>query len=306
MASLQSYILRFLIRHTINWNKTLAEVRQDLVRLDRTLKLPDGVDHIPVSAGNALTEWFLPAKASEESVIVYLHGGGYGLGLVNTNRSFVARIAKTSGLRVLLVDYGLAPEHPFPAALDDTLTAYRWLLSQGVRPEKIGFLADSSGGGLGLATLISLRDAGDPLPVAMACMAPMVDLTHSGESRRTRANIDPYRIKPEFYIDRHYVKGHDPMNPLISPLYADLRHLPPMLIHASDYDIFLSDAIRLAEKAQHAGIEVSLKIWEKMWHLFHMSAAILPEGRIAVQEICTYLRNKVESGISYEEYEITE
>jgi acetyl esterase/lipase len=223
-------------------------------------------------------------------LILYVHGGGYSLGLVNTNRNFVMSIARKTGLRVVLVDYRLAPENPFPAALEDFLTVYRGLLAQGVEAGQIAVMGDSSGCGLALAGLTCIRDAGEPFPAAMVSMCPMVDQTNSGETFRTRARLDPYHLDPRYYMNQYVLVGQDPCNPLLSPLYVDLRELPPMLIHAGDHDVFLSDATRLAEKARNAGVDVTLKVWDSMWHIFQMSAEILPEGRASLDEICAYLQ----------------
>lgn len=257
------------------------------------VKFPEATEALPVLAGGVKAEWLVPAGAAENKVILYLHGGGYCLGIVNTNRNFVARVASESGCKVLLADYRLAPENPYPAAVEDVLAAYRWLLSEGFLPENIVIAADSSGCGLTLAALITLRDNGEPLPAALAFMSPVVDLKNMGESMKTRADTDPFQLKPEFYIANYYVADHDPAAPLISPLYAELQGLPPMLIHGSDYDIFLSDSVRLAEKALKAGVDVTLKVWEKMWHNFHMSAGLLPEGRAALREIYSFINEKL-------------
>ncbi len=297
MASLQSTLIRFMISKTVNWNKSLAEVRSDLAKMGGALKIPAGMQCTQSMLAGVKVEEFVPAvngsKASTMRrirLILYVHGGGYSLGLVNTNRNFVMSIASKTGLRVVLVDYRLAPENPFPAALKDFLAVYRGLVSQGVEPGQIAVMGDSSGCGLALAGLTCIRDAGEPLPAAMIAMCPMVDQTNSGETFRTRARLDPYHLDPKYSMNQYVLIGQDPCNPLLSPLYADLHGLPPILIHAGDYDVFLSDATRLAEKARQAGVDVTLKVWDSMWHIFQMSAEVLPEGRASLNEIFAYLR----------------
>jgi epsilon-lactone hydrolase len=297
MASLQSTLIRFLISKTVNWNKPLVEVRSDLAKMGGALKIPAGIQYTQNLIDGAKVEEFVPVVNSSKAssmrrirLILYVHGGGYSLGLVNTNRYFVMSIARKTGLRVVLVDYRLAPEHPFPAALEDFLAVYRGLLAQGVQAGQIAVMGDSSGCGLALAGLTYLRDAGEPLPAAMIAMCPMVDQTNSGETFRTRAQVDPYHLDPKYFMNQYVLVGQDPRNPLLSPLYADLRGLPPILIHAGDHDVFLCDATRLAEKASQSGVVVTLKVWDSMWHIFQMSAEIVPEGRESLDEILAYLQ----------------
>jgi acetyl esterase/lipase len=198
-------------------------------------------------------------------------------------------IAQQSGMQVFLLDYRLVPEHPFPAALDDFVGGYRGLLAERLKPEQLAVIGDSSGCGLALAGLACLRDAGDPLPAALAAMCPMVDQTNSGETFQSRAALDPYQLDPKYAMNQYVLAGQDPCNPLLSPLFGELRGLPPLLIHAADHDVFLSDATRLAEKARQAGVPVTLKIWPGMWHIFQMSAELLPEGQASLNEIFAYL-----------------
>jgi acetyl esterase/lipase len=297
MASIQSKVIRFLIKNSVNWNKPLADVRGDLARMGGKLNVPADIQYIQREIQGVAIDEFIPRvkpqvnKVGRIRQIIYAHGGGYSLGLVNTNRAFVMQIARQSGARVTLVDYRLAPENPFPAALEDFLGVYRGLLDEGVPAEQIAVLGDSSGCGLALAGLIRLRDSGDPLPAALAAMCPMVDQTNSGETFQTRARVDPYQLKPEFYMNQYVLIGQTPKNPLLSPIYADLHGLPPLLIHAADHDVFLSDATRLAQKASQAGVPVTLKVWESMWHIFQMSAAVLPEGQASLDEIYQFLAN---------------
>jgi monoterpene epsilon-lactone hydrolase len=195
-------------------------------------------------------------------------------------------------MRALAIDYRLAPEHPFPAALEDCYTVYHWLLRNGIAPQNIVIAGDSAGANLTLAALISLRDAGIPLPSAAVCLSPMTDLLATGESFRSKH--DPALTKNfALTMARHYASNQDRHLPLLSPYYGDLRELPPLLIQVGEDEILLSDAQRLADKAQHAGVAVTLVIWPNMWHVWHLLVPILPEAQEAVNAIATFIREHI-------------
>lgn len=293
MASFRSSILRFLIRNTMNWNKSLGEIRTDLERLNKKADIPQNIKVQAISARGVKAELIEPVGAPSDKIVIYLHGGGYCLGIVNTNRSFVAKIAAGTGFRTLLVDYRVAPENPFPAAIEDVVAVYRWLLGSGYLPHNIAFMADSSGCGLTLAALMNLKNDTVSMPAAAAFITPMVDLTGSGESFVTRKDVDPFQYLDPLSIIKNYIGDNNPKLPVLSPLFGDLQGLPPMLIHAGDYDVFLSDAVRLGKKARESGIEVTFKIWDKMWHIFHMNADFLPDAKTALEEICAYIKGKI-------------
>lgn len=292
MASFRSSILRLLIRKTVNWNKPLSEIRAEIERMNKKAEIPPNLNVTPILAGEVQAELFEPIDAPKDKIIIYLHGGGYCLGIVNTNRSFVAKISTGTGMKVLLVDYRLAPENVFPAALEDAVSSFRWVLNKGYLPKNIFIVADSSGCGLSLAALMTLRNNNEPMPSAMVFISPVVDLKGTGDSIETRKKEDPFQYSDPLSIAKNYVGENDATLPIISPLFGDLYGLPPILIHASDYDVFLSDSIRLAEKLKRANKEVDLKIWAKMWHIFHMSYSLLPEGKVALEEIFMYIKGK--------------
>ncbi|MBI3759112.1 MAG: alpha/beta hydrolase [Deltaproteobacteria bacterium] len=213
----------------------------------------------PVSAGGVPAEWIIPPNASDDRVILYLHGGGYVMGSINTHRAMIARIARASQAKALALDYRMGPEYPFPAAVDDACAAYRWLIAQEYKPGRIVISGDSAGGGLTLATLLALRDSGAPLPAAAVPISPWADLEGTGESVVTRAAADPMVDKAGLLrMAKMYHGDQDPKNPLISPIHADYKGLPPMLIQVGDAEILLSDATRVTEKAKAAGVEVEL------------------------------------------------
>jgi acetyl esterase/lipase len=204
---------------------------------------------------------------------LYLHGGWYVFGSAATYRELIGRLSLATGMWVLAPDYRLAPEHPFPAAVDDAVAAYRWLLGIGIEPGRIVIAGDSAGGGLAMATLVALSDAGDQLPAAAVLLSPAIDLTCSGDSYTSRATSDPLFTREQVVtLVAHYLAGADPTSPLASPIYADLAGLPPLLVHVGSDEVLLDDSTRLAERARAAGVEVDLKVWDGMWHGFQRFA----------------------------------
>jgi acetyl esterase/lipase len=248
----------------------------------------------PVDAGGVKAEWIVPPNAAADRVILYLHGGGYVMGSINTHRAMVARIARASQARALALDYRLAPEHPFPAAVDDATAAYRWLLTQGYQPSKIVISGDSAGGGLVLAALVALRDAKVALPACAVPISPWTDMEGTGASMKTNASKDPM-VAPSggngglFNMAKAYVANADPKNPLASPLHADYRALPPLLIQVGGTETLLDDSTRVAEKAKAAGVKVDLEVWDEMIHVWHVFAKLLPEGQQAIDRIGQYV-----------------
>jgi epsilon-lactone hydrolase len=245
----------------------------------------------PVTAGGVPAEWISAAGAADDRVILYVHGGGYVMGSIATHREVVARLSKASGARGLALDYRLAPEHPFPAAVDDAVAAYRWLLAQNIKSANIVVAGDSAGGGLTVATLLAIRDAKLPLPAAGVCISPWVDMEGTGESMTTRAKADPVVQKQGLLgMAQLYLGGKDAKSPLAAPLHADLTGLPPLLIQVGDAETLLSDSTRLAEKAKNAGVKVELEVWPEMPHVWHLFAPFLPEGQQAIEKIGKYVR----------------
>jgi len=254
-------------------------------------QLPMDVRCEPVDAGSVPAEWITTPDAVAERVICYLHGGGYVLGSINTHRELASRLSRAASARVLILDYRLAPENLFPAAVDDSIAAYRWLLSIGVDPARLVIAGESAGGGLTIATLVALRDAGEPLPAAGICLSPWVDLACLGESIVTKAEIDPVVNKENILmLAKAYLGDTDPCTPLASPLYADLTGLPPLLIQVGTAECLFDDAMRLADHARAAGVDVTLEPWDDMIHMWHMFAAILPEGQQAIDRIGEFIR----------------
>jgi monoterpene epsilon-lactone hydrolase len=275
---------------------TFQEKRAGFEFMTSIFVVPPDVEWEPIDAGGVPAEWITTPQATDSRVICYLHGGGYTMGSVNTHREMVSRLSRAASARALSVDYRLAPENPFPAAVEDATTAYRWLLGTGVDPASVVIAGDSAGGGLTAATLVALRDEGAPLPAAGVCLSPWVDMEGIGESMTAKAEADPM-VQREDLLEtaKAYLNGVDPRTPLAAPLYADLTGLPPLLIQVGTAETLLDDAIRLAERARAAGVDVTFEPWEDMIHVWHFMASMLPEGEQAIERIGEFIRERVAS-----------
>lgn len=296
MPSPESLRIRALLKQYVApmfaGSSSLEELRAFLENLAQG-PLPPGTRVEKITIGRTPAEWVSGPNAEEGRVIFYLHGGAYALGSCNSHRDLAARLAIASGARALVIEYRLAPENPFPAGLEDAVAAYRWLIERGTKPGNIVIAGDSAGGGLTLATLLSLRDAGDPLPAGAVLLSPWTDLAITGESYTSRAEFDPMLSKAGMpQTVAFYLGDRDPKTPLASPLYADLHGLPPLHIHVGEDEVLLDDSTRLAERARAAGVDVSLEVWEGMWHVFPTSAAQLPEGAQAIEKIGAFVKQR--------------
>jgi acetyl esterase/lipase len=236
-------------------------------------------------------EWVSAADVDASRAILYLHGGGYAIGSLNTHRRLAFDISAASGARVLLLDYRLAPEHPFPAAVDDAAKGWRWLLKQGFPANKLAIAGDSAGGGLTIATLINLRDQKLGLPACAVAISPWVDLEGVGTSMTARSEQDPMVQKPGLsWMADMYLAGKDARTPLAAPLHADLEGLPPILIQVGTAETLLDDSTRIAERLHSAGDEVKLSVWPNMLHVFPLFAPILSEGMDGCREIGQFIK----------------
>ncbi|MGV8997213.1 MAG: alpha/beta hydrolase [Parvibaculaceae bacterium] len=297
MASIRALLLdralRLFSMRKIDPKVDPAVIRAKVNRLAKRYgRKPKHVDIELIDIDGMPAEIITPRNCIPTRTLLYLHGGGYILCSPDTHRSLVAALAKKSGSRALLIDYRLAPEHPFPAAIDDAMKAYRWLLAEGTDPETITIAGDSAGGGLALATLFSIRDAGLPLPSGAALLSPWTDLTMSGDSHITHGKTDPMlSVEGALLGARHYLGGAKPTDPLASPLFGDFTGLPPLMIHVGEREILLDDSLRVAERARAAGTLVDLKVWPGLPHVFQ-AARFLPEARASVNEIAEFLRQQ--------------
>lgn len=241
--------------------------------------------------------WFEKKNSAARGVLFYLHGGGYVAGSPSTHRAILWRLADGTRLRVFAPEYRLAPEFPFPAAVEDAVRSFTWLLESGVRAEDLVIGGDSAGAGLAVASLVALKEAGLPLPRTCFLISPWVDLASTGASYLTNAAADPVVTTPALRrLAEFYLQGQDVLQPLASPLFADLRGLPPALIQVGGIEVMLDDAKRLAQRLREAGIAVRLDIWPRMPHAWHMMAFLLPEARAAIGEIVEYLDRSLGEG----------
>lgn len=269
-------------------------MRKNMEAASAAAPVPEGVAFTPTDANGVPAEWTAADGARDDVAIVYLHGGGYVMGSLATHRGLCARLSRAARARVLSVDYRLGPEHPHPAAVEDALAAVRFVREGGFAPERTAVAGDSAGGGLTLAALVALRDAGDPAPAAGLCISPWADLALTGDTIETKAGEDPMVGGADLArMADAYLAGQDPRTPLASPLYADLAGLPPLLLQVGSAEVLLDDAVRLAERARRAGTRAELRVWQDMIHVWHAFAEILPEGQEAVDEMAVFLEERL-------------
>jgi epsilon-lactone hydrolase len=272
---------------------SIEAVREGFEQMGAMFPVPGDVKREPVTAGGVKAEWLSAPEAAADRVVLYLHGGGYVIGSINTHRALGASVSRAAKARVLLIDYRLAPEHPHPAAVEDAVSAYRFLLQQGISPKRIALAGDSAGGGLVIATLVALRDAGEKLPATGVCLSPWIDLECLGESMTTKAAVDPMVQKEGvLQLAAHYLGGKSPRTPLAAPLYADLSGLPPLLIQVGTAETLLDDASRLAERARKAGVNVTYDPWEGMIHVWQLFAPMLDEGKQAIDKFGAFIQKQ--------------
>jgi acetyl esterase/lipase len=292
--SLRARLVRAAYRAFIKRSQrdlTIDDIRRSFRRMEAMVPPPPRGTHTEiVDAGGVRAHIVSTRRSSPQRHVLYLHGGAYTIGSPRLYRHFTWRVADAARARVLIIAYRLAPEHPYPAALDDAVAAWQWLLARGADPQHAFIMGDSAGGGLALATMLKLRDAGLPLPAAAVALSPWTDLALTGASFRDNAARDPMLVAsdvPRFAAG--YVGQADARDPYVSPLYGDPRGLPATLIQAGSDEILRDDAVRMAQAMRDAGCAVELQIWPKMPHVWHLLAPVLPEARAALGEIARFL-----------------
>jgi epsilon-lactone hydrolase len=287
--------LRWIGRRERAKDPDIAVLRRRMLALERiTPGPPRGTQVTRVNAGGVKAVRIATDRSRADHHVLYLHGGGYVFGSPSQYRDFIWRIATVAAAQVLCLSYRLAPEHPFPAAVDDAASAYRWLIAQGAAPGSIAVMGDSAGGGLAFSALLRLRDEGVPLPAATVALSPWTDLAMTGQSLRMNARRDPSLVPERAQsFARHYLGSADPRDPHVSPLYGDLTGLPPSLIHVGSDEILRDDSVRMAEKLRACGCSVELEIWPRMPHAWHLFARVLPEARLAIARIGEFLRQQM-------------
>ena len=291
-----------LVRLGVRWfmkrrgpYKTVEDSRRSLVVAKALApRTPTGTSRAVVNAGGVMAERVTTPAVHGNSHVLYLHGGGYVGGSPAYYRHLTWRIAAAARGLLFAIDYRLAPEHPFPAALEDAVTAYRWLLADGADPRQIAIIGDSAGGGLAFAMMLKVRDEGGPLPSVAVALSPWTDLALTGPSLRVNAEADPMlNVDDARLFADQYLAGADPHNPYASPLYGDLVGLPPTLIQVGSDEILLDDAVRMTERLRAAGCRVELEIWPRMPHVWQLFAPVLPEARQAVARIGAFVQQRL-------------
>lgn len=293
MISFRARLVRFVTRQlfrNIDGNADIPSLRVRWEKLAARSRTASGIRVKYVDIAGVECEWLVPTDCRDAPVLLYLHGGAYVSGSAKTHRAMVSYLAKKAGMRALLPNYRLAPEHPFPAGLEDCVAVYRALVDDGVDPADIAIAGDSAGGGMTMATLLMLRDAGETLPTAGVLLSPWLDLTGTGESTKSRARHDPlFRVQDMPNAAAHYASPEQQRHPLVSPVFGDVHGLPPMLIQVGDHEILLSDSTRIADKISAAGGQVTLQVWPDMWHVFQYFVGRMPEAQRGLDDIASFL-----------------
>ncbi|TXH04582.1 MAG: alpha/beta hydrolase [Nevskiaceae bacterium] len=286
-------VTRLLLRPVLSGDMPIPRQRARLAQISRLMgliPLPRGTLVSQQPLGGVPTEWLENLHAGVQGYLLYLHGGAYAIGSPASHRNLTAHLAKRCGVRVAVPDYRLAPDHPFPAAVDDALAAYRALIDMGVAAQDIVIAGDSAGGGLTLACALAIRDAGLPLPAGLICLSPWTDLTGSGQSMTGNAATEAMLShRATGVYAGAYLNGADPRTPLASPMYADLAGLPPLLIQVADAEILYNDATRLADAAQRAGVRTDLQVYANLWHVWQLYAGQMPEADDAVASMAQFV-----------------
>lgn len=307
MASLKSKIFNFMMRNRhlfrgrltrepFDFDTSIAHFREQCEKSAKKYsRLPAGIKITPERIDDLKSEWIVPDGADPEKVILYVHGGGYVSGSCNDHRAFVAKFAKYCGVTNLLYEYRLAPEHPFPAAVEDSVKAYQWLLDRQFKPSHIIIAGESAGGGLCLATLLALKEQKIPMPAAAVAISPWTDLTCSSDSYTTKNRVSVAPRNSWLVFSKYYAGNHPANLPLISPLFGDLTGLPPIFINSAVDDELYEDGEKFYHKAKAAGVEITFRPGVGMVHCYPLLAPFFKEATEAMQEICEFIQKQFES-----------
>jgi len=291
-SSLALRLVKMILRLTFkkkvrDLGKTL-KLRKTWERFAYFLHIAPGVTCAPFTHPSCPAEWLIPEK-QPLATLLYLHGGAYCLGSRKTHRAFLSHLCHLTNTRILSFDYRLAPEHPFPAALNDAIEMYHWLRKQ-MGPSSIYIAGDSAGGGLALALLLALKKEAAPLPKGVICFSPWIDLTHQGKTLKTNQKTDPLLYAPSLpVIAKAYIGNEDPSHPHLSPLYGNWHNLPPLFVQAAQEEILLSDSLRLYDKVKNSKGAITLEIWKNRFHAWPYFASFLPEAREAILHVKSFL-----------------
>lgn len=303
MTSFKAKMFNFMIRNrhllegklkkeVYDSNTSIAGFRERCEKgAERYAKVPPDVTVNEQEIEGIKAEWLIPTEANPDKVIMYVHGGGYVSGSCSDHRTFVSKFAKNTGVRNLLFEYRLAPEHTFPAALEDSVKIYKWLLAEGYSTENILIAGESAGGGLCLATLLALKEQNLPMPVAAVAISPWTDLTCSSDSYRTRNKYSAAPLESWTVFSKHYIGANKADNPLISPLFGDLAGLPPIFINSGESDELFEDGEKFYLKAKDAGVDIQFRAGKEMIHCYPLLAPMFPEATEAMNEIVAFIKS---------------
>jgi epsilon-lactone hydrolase len=310
MSSVKSKVFNFIVRNVhlfkgrlrkevFDMNTSILDFREQCEKgARRYSEIPEGVVIKEQTIDEIKSEWVIPNGANSDKIILYVHGGGYVSGSCSDHRGFVSNFAKKTGVTNLIYEYRLAPENKFPAALEDSVKIYQWLLNSGYKPDNILFAGESAGGGLCLSILLYLKKLNISLPAATIAISPWTDLTCSSDSYKTKNSKSPAPINSWIVFSKHYVGENDVRNPLISPLFGDLEGLPPILINSGVDDELFDDGERFYLKAKDAGVEITFRAGIGMIHCYPLLASMFKEATEAMDEIVVFIKNRL--NIAYE------
>jgi acetyl esterase/lipase len=292
---LRNLYLELTERLAANPQMDIETLRDVFERFHRAAAEPEGVAYAEADAGGVPGLWCLPEGAAADRVVLYLHGGGYSTCSPQTHRKLAGHLASAAGVRALVLDYRLAPDHVFPAQVDDSVVAYRWLLAQGISADHIAIAGDSSGGGQAASTVLKLRELGEELPGAMIGFSPMYDLEVKGASMEANAATDALiqREMPLGMVAMYLGESGSRTDPVANALYADLAGFPPSYLAAGGHETLLDDAVRFADRARAAGAEVKLEIVPEMQHVYVFMAGRAPEADQTITNVAGWLRPKL-------------
>lgn len=288
-------LLRFTVKRRFKGEPnvmTLRAIMADMARSARPAPAPVSTESVDL--GGVKAERLSVADANRTKAILYIHGGGFVAGEPANHRPLTWRLAAQTRIPVYAIDYRLAPEHPFPAGLEDCVAAYRALLGKGIAPSKIAVGGDSAGGNLTLATALKLKQEGVALPGCLVALSPVTDLVEGGPSHKENVKSDAlFNARTFDTVAPVYCPGHDAADPLVSPLRGDMTGLPPTLFQCSGAEMLRDDSVRMAEKMKKAGVDTTLEVWPRVFHVWQVMADILPEGRAAIEKIAAFIREKL-------------
>ena len=306
MPSFKSKIFNFMMRNrhlfkgklkkeVFDFNTSIEDFREQCERVaSKYAKIPDGIEIKKENINGINSEWIIPDGADSKNIILYVHGGGYVSGSCNDHRGFVSKFAKNCDITTLQFEYGLAPEHPFPYGLNDSVAVYKWLLHKDFKPGNIVIAGESAGGGLALAMLLALKEQNVSMPAATVAISPWTDLTCSSDSYKTKNKVSIAPMNSWIVFSKYYTGDNPPNLPLISPLFGELKGLPPIFINSGEDDELFEDGEKFFLKAKKAGVDITFRAGKGMVHCYPLLATFFKEATDAMQEICTFINKQIE------------